>query len=142
MTPVDPAITATIEEFRATGGRLSGPAASAPVLLLTTIGKRTGLPRTSPMTYSVDDDDLIVTAANGGRPTNPDWYYNLLANPEVTVELPGEKFSARAIVTEGAERERLFALRARERPNLPRWQERTNRPFPLIRLRRTGSELR
>ena len=133
---VDPAVTAMIAEFRATDGTLSGPAAGVPVLLLTTIGRRTGLARTSPMTYSVDGDDLIVTAANGGKPTHPGWYHNVLANPGVTVELPRETFAARAIVTEVAERERLLTLRATERPNFARWQEQTDRPFPLVRLRR------
>jgi deazaflavin-dependent oxidoreductase (nitroreductase family) len=136
MSRVDPAVTGMIETFRATGGKLSGPAAGAPVLLLTTTGKRSDLPRTSPMTYSVDGDDLVVTAANGGQPAHPHWYHNLVANPVVIVEIPGETFAARAIVTEGAERDRLFRLRASERPNFAKWQQQTDRQFPLIRLRR------
>ena len=125
-----------IDEFRANQGQVGGFFEGKPLILLTTTGGRSGLSRTSLMTYSIDAGDPIVTAANGGRPTHPGWYHNLVADPEVTVELPGEMFRARAIVTEGAERDRLFAVRAQERPNFAMWQRETDRQFPVIRLRR------
>src|SRR5579884_2279122 len=100
---------AVIEAFRANGGHVQGPNR---LLLLTTIGAKTGLPRTVPVAYSTDGDRLVVVASKGGAPTNPDWYVNLRANSIVTVELGTERFQARARVAEGRERERLYAQHA------------------------------
>src|SRR5687767_1278791 len=79
-----------VEEFRATGGKVRGRFANRPLMLLTTTGAKTGLPRTTPLVYTTDGDRVVVIASKGGAPTNPDWYHNLVANPIVTVELPGE----------------------------------------------------
>src|SRR5689334_22435787 len=86
-----------ISEFRANGGKMTGgPFAGSPLLLLTTTGARTGRKLTSPLLYNTDGDRILVFASKGGAPTHPDWYHNLLANPEVTVELGTEKFQAKA----------------------------------------------
>ena len=94
-----------IAEFRATGGQLSR---RYPVILLTTVGARSGRPHTTPLNFSHDGDRLVVIASKGGSTTHPDWYRNLVANPAVTIEHAGETFRARAIVAQEPERTRLF----------------------------------
>ena len=115
MTDPDPraafaAMTAAlIEDFRAHAGKVtSGPFAGRPVLLLTTTGARSGQPRLAPLVYSRDGERYVILASKGGAPTHPAWYRNLVAHPLVTVEVGPETFRARARVTDGAERERLF----------------------------------
>jgi deazaflavin-dependent oxidoreductase (nitroreductase family) len=85
-----------IDEFRANGGKLGGGFEGRPVLLLTTIGRKSGDPRTAPMMYLREDGHLYVFASKGGAPTDPHWYQNLVANPKVTVELGTERFEATA----------------------------------------------
>ena len=75
--------------------------AGAPLLLLTTTGARSGQPRVAPLAYTTDNGRLVVIASKGGAPTHPDWFHNLRANPEVTVEVGTETFPARATITEG-----------------------------------------
>jgi deazaflavin-dependent oxidoreductase (nitroreductase family) len=99
-----------IAEFRANAGRVSR---RYPVLLLTTIGGRTGQPRVTPLNFSVDGDRLVVIASKGGSATHPAWYRNLVANPEVTIELGAETFRARASTADEPERTRLFDQQAR-----------------------------
>jgi deazaflavin-dependent oxidoreductase (nitroreductase family) len=127
-----------IAEYRATGGKVTGQFAGAPLLLLTTIGARSGQPRTMPLVHSTDGDRLVIIASKGGAPTNPDWYHNLVANPEVTVELGSETFRARATVAEGAERERLYAQQAALMPNFAEYQKNTTRQIPVVVLERLG----
>src|SRR5262245_28376012 len=93
-----------IEEFRAAGGALEG----RQLLLLTTTGARSGRPHTAPMMYVPDGDRLLVIASNAGAARDPDWYQNLVADPQVTVEANGETYPATAVVTRGEERDRLF----------------------------------
>jgi deazaflavin-dependent oxidoreductase (nitroreductase family) len=127
-----------IEEFRTTGGTVSGMVAGAPLLLLTTTGARSGQPHTTPLTYSRDFSRLLIIAASQDSATIPDWYHNITANPVVTVEVRGERFQAVARVTEGVERQRLFDQMAAERPNLEEleFQSRTARQIPVIVLER------
>jgi deazaflavin-dependent oxidoreductase (nitroreductase family) len=126
-----------IAEFRANGGQiLTGPFAGRSLLLLTTRGARSGQPRTSPLAYLADGERLVVIASKAGAPTNPDWYHNLVANPEVTVELGSERYQARAVVAEGAERERLFAQVAAQMPGFAAYQEKTTRQLPVVVLER------
>ena len=90
------------------------------------------------MSYSTDGDRLIVVAANGGAPTNPAWYHNLLANPEVIVELGGDTFQARATIAPEPERTRLFNQHTASRPNFLEFQRNTTRQLPVIILTRIG----
>jgi deazaflavin-dependent oxidoreductase (nitroreductase family) len=122
-----------IEQFRATGGNPGGPNR---LLLLTTTGAKSGQPRTSPLAYSTDGDRIVIVASKGGAPTHPDWYGNLLKNPTVTVELGGETFQARARVTEGEERDRLFAHHAELMPGFADYVTKTTRVLPVIVLER------
>jgi len=123
-----------IEEFRANDGKVTGMFEGWPMLLLTTTGAKSGLARTSPVVFSVDDGRRVVIASKGGAPHHPHWYLNLVANPEVTVEVPGETYRARAVVAEGAERERLYQQQAALMPNFTEYQEKTTREIPVVIL--------
>lgn len=127
---------ALIAEFRANDGKLSGRMANSHILLLTTTGAKSGQRRTTPLGYGKDGDSYVVVAANAGASAHPDWYYNLLANPDVTVEVPGGRFAARASIAEGAERERLVANAATIVPWFAAQQEKTSRQIPFVILRR------
>jgi len=126
----------TIEEFRANGGKVGGMWEGKPLLLLTTTGAKSGQRRTNPTMYLRDGDRLLVFASRGGTPTNPDWYYNLLAHPEVTVEVGAETYAATATVLSGEERDRLYAKQAGLYPQFAEYQAKTTRQIPVIALER------
>jgi deazaflavin-dependent oxidoreductase (nitroreductase family) len=125
---------AIIEEFRANEGRVGGRFDGAPLLLLTTTGRKSGQRRTNPMMYLADGDRLLVFASKGGAPTNPDWYGNLVANPQVTVEVGTESYPAHATVVEGEERDRLYAEQSRRYPGFAEYQRNTSRVIPVVAL--------
>lgn len=125
-----------IEEFRANGGKVEGAFANAPLLLLTTTGAKSGQQRTSPVVYTTDGDRLVIIASYAGRPVNPAWFRNLVANPEVTVEIPGETFAARAVVASGEYRDRLYAAQAALMPAFEEYQAKTTRQIPVVTLER------
>jgi deazaflavin-dependent oxidoreductase (nitroreductase family) len=125
-----------IAEFRANGGKVGGQFAAAPMLLLTTTGRRSGQPRTNPVVYTTDNGRYVIIASKGGAPTNPDWFHNLRANPEVIVEIGGETFPARATVPEGAERDRLFTRMVGQMPGFGEYQTMTTRQIPVVLLER------
>lgn len=129
---------ALIAEFRANGGRLSGELATTPFLLLTTTGARTGRQRTTPLAFLRIDGRLIIIASMGGAPNSPAWFHNLVANPEVTVELGTETFTARAVVTDGADRDDVFAKVCAKVDTFAVYQSRTERAIPVVELVRTG----
>jgi deazaflavin-dependent oxidoreductase (nitroreductase family) len=118
---------------RATSGRLS-IAWPLPVLQLTTIGRRTGLPSTTPLLYARDGADWIVTASNWGRPHHPDWSANLIANPDATIEIGRECVDVHATLAAGADRERLWAAVAAVWPAYETYAERARREIRLFRL--------
>ena len=123
-----------VEKFRKEGGRSRG---KSPVLLLTTKGARTGRERVNPLNFSRDGDRYIVMASKGGSPTHPDWYHNLVAHPIVTVEADGERFEARATVSEGAERQRLLKIHTSAMPFFGAYERRVKRRvIPVIALER------
>jgi deazaflavin-dependent oxidoreductase (nitroreductase family) len=127
-----------VEEFRANGGKVSGMFENTPLLILTTKGAKTGMPREHALAYSTDGDRLVVIASKGGAPTNPNWYHNVVANPDVTVEIGSDKFQAKAIVTEGEERQRLFDNQAAIMPGFADYQRNTTRVLPVIALERAS----
>src|SRR5262245_20221603 len=128
---------AVIEEFRANDGKVGGYFTGANMLLLHTTGAKSGQARTNPMVYVTDGDRLVVIASKGGADSNPDWYYNLLANPNVTVELGNEQFRARATaVTEEPERSRLYAKMVEHRSGFAEYEQKTSRKIPAIVLER------
>ena len=128
-----------IEEFRANRGKSGGPMEGRPLLLLTTTGAKSGQLRTTPMMYIPDGDRLLVIASNAGAPAHPDWYRNLVAYPEVTVEVGNEIFEAIAIVTEGPERQRLWTRVVELYPFFADHQAKVTRQIPVIVLERRGS---
>jgi deazaflavin-dependent oxidoreductase (nitroreductase family) len=110
--------------------------ANRPLLLLTTTGAKSSQTRTNPLAYTRDGDRLVVIASFGGGPKNPSWYYNLVANPEATVEVGGERFRVRARVTTGEERQRLYNRQTEQAPAFAEYQKKTTRQIPVIVLTR------
>ncbi|MGW1247465.1 nitroreductase/quinone reductase family protein [Streptomyces sp. NPDC002535] len=130
-----------IEEFRANGGRVGGMFEGAALLLLTTTGARSGRAHTNPAVYVRDGARLLVFASNAGGPKHPAWFHNLSADPYVTVELGTpegtvERFGATAVVTEGEERDRLYAEQAERDPGFAAYQAATDRLIPVVALHR------
>lgn len=123
-----------IEEFRANKG--GGPMAGRPLLLLTTTGAKSGQPHTTPMMYVPDGDRLLVIASNAGAPKHPDWYHNLVAHPQAIVEVGNETFEASATVTEGAERQKLWAMIVERYPFFAEHQAKISRQIPIVILKR------
>lgn len=130
-----------IEEFRANGGKVSGQFAGAPLLLLTTLGAKSNQPSINPLVYSKDGNNIVIIASKAGAPTNPDWYYNILAHPEVTVEVGTERFQARAVVPERQERDRIFNQVVTQMPGFAEYQRNTSRIIPVVVLERTAVEV-
>lgn len=126
-----------IAEYRANGGKVGGPFANTPLLLLHTVGAKSGQARTNPLAYVTDGDRLMIIASKGGSDSHPDWYYNVLANPIVSVELGKEKFKARATaVTQGPERDRLYAKMVARNPGFADYEKKAKRKIPAILLER------
>jgi deazaflavin-dependent oxidoreductase (nitroreductase family) len=123
-----------IEEFRAHGGKVGGPFEGVPVLLLSTVGARSGQTRTTPVVYRQDGERLIIFASKAGAPEHPAWYHNLLASPNATVEVGTETLAVRAEPTTGEERDALFAEQAEQHPQFNEYAERTTRVIPVIAL--------
>ena len=126
----------TIEEFRENGGKVGGFWEGKPLLLLTTTGAKSGQRHTNPMMYLANGNRLLVFASKRGAPTNPDWYHNLVAHPEVTVEVGTETYEATATVLNGEERDRLYARQAELYPQFGEYQANTTRKIPVIALER------
>jgi deazaflavin-dependent oxidoreductase (nitroreductase family) len=125
-----------IADFRANGGKVGGQMENLPLLLVTMTGAKSGRTITLPLAYSKDGDRIVVIASYAGAPHNPSWYHNLVANPVVTVELGDEKFQARAAVTTGADRDRLFKQQADLLPIFNDYQKKTSRLIPVFVLDR------
>jgi deazaflavin-dependent oxidoreductase (nitroreductase family) len=126
-----------IDEFRANGGRVGGAFEGRSLLLLHHRGAKTGSEHVNPVAYQrLSDDALAVFASKGGARTNPDWYHNLVANPDVTVEIGTETFAARARVAEGEERERIWEQQKRDSPGFAEYEQKTKgiREIPVIVL--------
>lgn len=127
---------ALIAEFRARGGQLSGQLTGAPILLLNTIGAKTGKARTTPLGYIRDQGRYVVAASKAGAPTNPDWYHNLAAGLAATVETGTDTIAVRSTVAQGDERRRLFQQLAAQWPMQLDYQQQTTRQIPVVVLER------
>jgi len=132
MAELDEFNRRVIDEFRSNAGKVGGMFANAPMLLLTTKGAKSGKSYTNPLVYSRDGDRIVVIASKAGAPTNPAWYYNLVAHPTATIELGTDQFQARARVVTGDERERLFKQQAAQMPMFDEYRKRTTRQIPVI----------
>ncbi|MEV5978866.1 nitroreductase family deazaflavin-dependent oxidoreductase [Streptomyces sp. NPDC052114] len=129
-----------IEEFRSNGGRVGGPFEGVTLLLLTTRGARSGLPRTTPAVYlpdpRPDGDRLIVFASNGGSPKAPGWYHNLARDPSVVVEVGAERYAAHAAPVDPAEHDELWRRQIERDPNFAEFRAKAPRTIPVIALTR------
>lgn len=124
-----------IDEFRANAGRVGGPFEGARLLLLTTTGASSGARHTTPLAYLPDGAErVLVIASAGGSDKHPDWFHNLVANPQVTVEVGSFTYEAKADVLTGAERDRLFARAAEANPGWAAYQAKTDRVIPVVAL--------
>jgi deazaflavin-dependent oxidoreductase (nitroreductase family) len=106
------------------------------MVLLHHTGAKSGKTYLTPLVYSKDGDRFVVIASKAGAPNNPDWYHNLVANPEVTLEIGTESFKAKAVITQGEERERLFNAQAKQMKQFDEYRKKTTRKIPVIVLTR------
>ena len=127
-----------IEEFRANAGKVGGYFEGANLLLLHTIGAKSGLERVSPVMYFMDGDRYVVIASAGGADKHPDWYHNLLAAPEISVEVGTEQFPAIAAVTSEPDRTILYEKMESMRQSFTEYKLKTSRIIPVLTLTRTS----
>jgi deazaflavin-dependent oxidoreductase (nitroreductase family) len=128
-----------IEEFRANGGRVGGPFEGAPMIILHTLGARSGQQRETPLRYFPrDDGTLLVIASAAGAPKHPAWYHNLRAHPWFDVEVGTETFPVEAREVTGDERDTLWGEVVAEAPGFGEYQEKTGRTIPVVRLTRAA----
>lgn len=120
--------------YRATGGRLGGRMGKSPILLLNTVGRKTGKKRTTPLLYVMDGEDYAIVASAGGAPKHPAWFLNLEANPEASVEVGGRKVNVRAEVASPEEKPRLWAKLTEMYPTYDDYQRKTDREIPVVIL--------
>ena len=125
-----------IEEFRANGGKVGGPFEGAPMLLLHTTGKRSGTERVNPLVYWPEGDAMVIFASKGGAPTHPDWYHNLMAQPDTTIEVGSDTVPVHARSTEGEEYQDLWDRITAVMPGFADYQAKTSRRIPVIMLER------
>lgn len=127
---------AIINEFRANSGNVGGQFAGKPLLLLHTVGAKSGQERINPVACVADGERLVIFASKAGAPTNPDWYHNILAHPLVTVEFGTEQFQAQASIASEPERTRLYHQMVAIMPGFAEYQQKTTRVIPVITLTR------
>lgn len=123
-----------IEEFHANEGRVGGRFEGMPLLLLHHIGAKSGKSRINPLAYQRDDGRYVVFASKAGAPTNPDWYYNLKAQPNVQIEVGTDIMDVVASEASGEERERLFRTQAERIPQFAEYEKQAGRVIPVIVL--------
>jgi deazaflavin-dependent oxidoreductase (nitroreductase family) len=130
-------IAAHTKLYHASGGRFGAGMMGQKVLLLTTTGNKSGKERTVPVMRFDDGDRRFVIASAAGSDTHPAWYKNLVKNPEVTVEVPGERYKARAETLSGDERKRVYALAASRMPRFNDYEQKAGgREIPVVELKR------
>ena len=125
-----------IEEFRANGGEVGGQFEGAPLLLLHSTGARSGKERVNPMMYRPTDGGYAVFASKAGAPDNPDWYHNLLAHPDASVEVGTETVDVTARVTDGNERDQIWEAQKAEYSGFADYEAKTDRQIPVLVLER------
>lgn len=125
-----------IKEFRENAGKVGGPFAGRTLLLLHTIGAKSGEKRINPVAYINDGDRFVIIASKGGAPNNPDWFYNIAANPEVQIEVGTEQLKVMAKITTEPERTRLYEKMIEMMPGFAEYRLKTKRIIPVILLER------
>src|ERR1019366_4122036 len=127
-----------VRRYQETDGEVGYLWNGVPILLLTTRGRKTGEPRTTPLIFERDGEDYLVVASQGGAPKHPSWYLNLLATPEAQIQVRAEKIPVTAHSATDAEKPRLWKLMAEIWPNYDTYQARTERSIPVVSLRPSG----
>jgi deazaflavin-dependent oxidoreductase (nitroreductase family) len=127
-----------IDEFRANEGRVGGMFDGTTLLLLHHVGSRTGTNRVNPLAYDRDGDRYVIFASKAGAPTNPDWYHNLKAHPNVEIEVGADTIGVVAAEAAGEERDRLFRRQAERSPGFAEYEAKTDRVIPVMILTPTG----
>jgi len=123
-----------VAEYRANAGRLTTAFSGAPILLLNHRGAKTATPYTSPLAFTRDGARYVIIASMGGAPVDPQWYRNVVAHPDVTIEVGADTIAVDAQVATGDERLRLYRAQADEIPNFDDYQSRTAREIPVVVL--------
>ncbi len=136
MSDVKDFNTQMIEEFRANHGQLGGPFAGGTMLLLHHNGAKSGTERVNPLAYQPLDDGFAIFASKAGAPTNPDWYYNLKAHPDTTVEIGDDTISVHARVAEGDERDKIWTNQVERAPGFGEYEAKSGRKIPVVILER------
>ncbi len=125
---------AIINEYRENGGKVGGRYEGKSLLLLHTLGAKSHSPRINPVAYVTDGDRYVVIASKGGSPNNPDWYYNVLANPLVTIEVGNKQMQAKADLTQEPERTRLYNKMTEMMASFADYKQKTDRVIPVFVL--------
>lgn len=136
MSEVNDMNKQVIEEFRANDGKVGGMFESMTLLLLHTTGAKSGAHRINPMVTLKDGDRYLVIASKAGAPSHPDWYHNVVAHPDVRVEVGTEKFEANATIVPEPERSELYAKISAQHPQFAEYQQKTTRVIPVVALSR------
>ena len=134
MSPAEDFNAKNIAEFRANGGRVGGSFEGAPVLLIHSVGARSGQPRVHPVMYLADGDRYLIFASKGGAPTNPSWYHNLMAHPDATIEVGPDTLEVTAVPLKGKERDDFYEHQSAVYPNFAEYQAKTSRTIPVVAL--------
>lgn len=124
--------------LRENKGKVPGELEAIPGLIITTIGAKTGEKRAVPLAYQIIDHRLVIVASMAGANRNPPWFHNLVKNPEVLVEMNGERFKTTAVVTQGEDRTYLYNKVAAVLPAFKEYATRTSRTIPVVELKRVG----
>jgi deazaflavin-dependent oxidoreductase (nitroreductase family) len=127
-----------VKEFRENEGKVGGPFAGAPMIIIHTVGRKSGKKYENPLVYQPVGDNFVIVASKGGAPTHPDWYRNLMANPEIEVEVGTERYRVRARELKGEEREPIWTKQKRLMPGFAEYEQKTQgiREIPVIMLER------
>lgn len=129
--------TKVIAEFRANGGKVGGPFEGSPMVLIHHFGAKTGTERVTPLMCQLEGDRIFIFASKAGAPDNPDWYHNLKANPDITIEFGDEQdIPVRVVELTGEERDRVWERQKREWPQFAEYEAKTERTIPVLELRR------
>jgi len=132
MTTANDRNQGVIEEFRSRGGRVGGNFEGAPILLMHTVGAKTGEERVTPVMYLADGERWVVFASKAGAPDSPGWYHNLVAKPDMAIEVGTETIDVRATVASPEERDPLYARQAAAYPQFGEYEKRTSRKIPVV----------
>lgn len=136
MTTVHDWNTQIINEFRASEGRVGGPFQGAPMLLLHHKGRKTRQERVNPLVYLADGNRYLVFGSKGGAPAHPEWFLNLKANPDASIEVGTDKFDVEAEEITGEERDRFYEKQAKIMPPFAEYQAKAGRTIPVVALKR------